>query len=203
MWDELTCDPKGRLTIISSTTLPIGQPGCWGSFPGLHWCRRPLMITISTIRTNSCNYCLFSILIPTKLCFLGRACQTKFSQQGLVKALWLRWSQNFSGCLPVILTNRSIFEDKVCCGQRETMPRQWQISEMIVHATTDPTLPLSGQGLSHGPHKILHLHSALTHRPRPSFALGLALHLRPRWRNNWLQICRVKMSETELLDTKS
>ena len=35
MGDELTCDPKGRLTIISSTTLPIGQPGCWGSFPGL------------------------------------------------------------------------------------------------------------------------------------------------------------------------
>ena len=35
MWDELTSDPKGRLTIIFSTILPIGQP-CWrGSFPGL------------------------------------------------------------------------------------------------------------------------------------------------------------------------
>ena len=98
----------------------------------------------------------------------------------MVKALWLRWrwKKNFSGSLPVILTNRSIFEDKVCCGQRETMPRQWQISEMIVHATTDPTLPLSGQGLSHGPHKILHLHSALTH---------LVLHLHSAWPYIWDQ----------------
>ena len=58
------------------------------------------------------------------------------------------------------------------------MPRQWQISEMIVHATTDPTLPLSGQGLSHGPHKILHLHSALTH---------LVLHLHSAWPYIWDQ----------------